>query len=49
MLRPHKGNSRVSFNDTLLNFGLSECRNENTLITVLKKKSLRLFFYASPY
>ena len=22
MLRPHKGNSRVSFNDTLLNFGL---------------------------
>ena len=33
MLRPQKGNSRVSFNDTLINFGLSctaQCRVDPT-------------------
>ena len=36
MLRPHKGNSRVQFNDTLLNFGLWVLNN------TIKKQTQRL-------
>ena len=37
MLRPQKGNSGVSFNDTLLNFGLREYKEYRVLYRGNKK------------
>ena len=44
MLRPHKGNSRVSFNDTLLNFGLraQNLRQGIVMKTSFKTRVLRM-------
>jgi len=44
MLKPQKGNSEVSFNDTLLKFGLRDSENLQTLdyCEILSKSPFRL-------